>query len=818
MKWIKGFLGLVLILLVVTITAVVVIINPFGPSPLNNYTKEGNLPLPGLKAPVTVLRDEKGMAYIYAQNSEDLFMAQGFVTAQDRLFQMELTRRFASGRISELAGQSARTLDIRMRTLGFYRNAKKHAALLNDETRTFLQKYVDGVNAFIKTRPHSIHLEFSLAGLEPAPWSIVDSLTVVYYMGWASAANITSELVAQMLVEKLGPERAAEIFPVNINPDDEIGAGADITNSPFPNAGLNLEFDKNLLACLNEIPLKIGSNNWAAGPDLSAGARPIVANDTHQNASILPGPWYPCGLILPELRAVGATIPGFGGMVVGRTDHMAMGVTNAYGDTQDLYVETVDPANPDHYLEGDLSIPFEVIVETIKIKDKKVPGESKEERINIRLTRRGPVISGVMRGLVTDKVMSMRWSGFEVQSPSLGFEKIMASRTVEDLRRAIENVNQIALNFVFADSGGSIGWQTTGKLPIRSQGEGLVPYVVNDGTDNWTGWIPWEDMPHAVNPGRGWLGTCNHLTVGRDYPYHYTTHTSPSYRYRRLTELMDAPGKKSVDDHWAFQRDALNLMAKTIAPGMRRALLSHEDTQQMGQILADWDFVDSADKVGPTIFQSVYREFALLVYTDELGETLARTMLDNWYFWQERLQKMVLENSSPWFDNVNTTAKKESRDDLFHQAALTVGKNMKLLLGADPTNWLWGKVHRHEFVSPVRRSGPGAQWLGGGSHPAAGSFETLYRGMYDFNEPYKVTISASLRMVADLADPDKIVAVLPGGVTGRQFDPHTTDQVESFMDGSKAYWWFSDKAIEEHTKHRLTLSPNPDKPELKIED
>ncbi len=333
MKWLKGFLGLVIILFLVVVIAVVVIINPFGASPLNKYTKDGNLPLPGLKEPVTVQRDEKGMAYIYAQNSEDLYLAQGFVTAQDRLFSMELIRLFASGRISELAGEKARDLDIKMRTLGFYRHAKKHAALLNEETRTFFQKYVDGVNAFIKTRPENIHLEFKLAGIKPSPWSIEDSLTIVYYMGWASAANIGSEIVAQMLVEKLGSERAAKIFPININPDEETEAGAEITNSSFQNAGLNLEFDKKLLSYLNDDPLKIGSNNWATSPDLSAGSMPIVANDTHQNATILPGPWYPCGLILPDLRAVGATVPGFGGMVVGRTDYIAMGATNAYGDT-----------------------------------------------------------------------------------------------------------------------------------------------------------------------------------------------------------------------------------------------------------------------------------------------------------------------------------------------------------------------------------------------------------------------------------------------------------------------------------------------------
>jgi penicillin amidase len=168
---------------------------------------------------------------------------------------------------------------------------------------------------------------------------------------------------------------------------------------------------------------------------------------------------------------------------------------------------------------------------------------------------------------------------------------------------------------------------------------------------------------------------------------------------------------------------------------------------------------------------------------------------------------MVLTGKSPWFDNINTNDRKETRDDLFHQAALSATGYLNSNLGDDPDKWLWGKLHRQEFLSPIRRSGAGKEWLGGGTHPAPGSGETLLRGIYEFNAPYKITISASLRMVADLADPDKILAVLPGGVAGRQFDPHTTDQIKSFMNGAKVYWWFSDKAIKEHTQHTLTLNP-----------
>jgi penicillin amidase len=219
------------------------------------------------------------------------------------------------------------------------------------------------------------------------------------------------------------------------------------------------------------------------------------------------------------------------------------------------------------------------------------------------------------------------------------------------------------------------------------------------------------------------------------------------------------------------------------------------------------DFRDDPEGFAPTIFHAVYREFALLVYADELGDELARSMLDVWYFWQERLQKMVLAGTSAWFDNIRTVDHRETRDDLFHQAGLNAIQNLSANLGENPDNWQWGKVHRHDFLSPIRRSGAGKDFLGGGSHPAAGSGETLYRGLYDFNAPFNITVSASLRMVVDMADPDKILAVLPGGVSGRQFDPHTTDQIEPFMNGDIRYWWFSDKSIKAHTRHTLTLKP-----------
>jgi penicillin amidase len=270
---------------------------------LNSFQSKGTLVLPGLEQPVTVYRDEKGMAYIYAGNLHDAVMAQGFVSAQDRLFQMELTRLVATGRICELAGEEGKPNAVRMKTIGFLRNAGKHAALLDQETRAFFQAYLDGVNAFITLRAEEHHLEFRLAGIRPTPWAIEDSLAVLYLMSWNSAANLDTEIIAQMLAEKLGAEKAKEIFPVNVNPDEKLQEVKAIRTGAGPWAAMGLERDGALIEYLRDRSLRVSSNNWCVGPALSPGGKPIVANDPHLDARMLPGPWYPAGLHAPLAAA-----------------------------------------------------------------------------------------------------------------------------------------------------------------------------------------------------------------------------------------------------------------------------------------------------------------------------------------------------------------------------------------------------------------------------------------------------------------------------------------------------------------------------------
>lgn len=800
MKWFK--LSLIPIVFFVTTIAALIFVAPF----LNDFNNKDELKLTGLTGHVTIQRDKHGMAYIHAENLGDLLMAQGFVTAQDRLFQMQLTRLAAQGRICELAGRAAKDFDVRMRTIGLHRIAVKHAGLLDDQTRQFFQRYVDGINGFIECCPGDLPLEFKLAGIRAEKWTVADSLGVLYYMGYSTSANLASEITAQMLLETVGYKKTCTLMPVNINPDDPLDTG-DLSIPSQERLSSSTTGINNLLAYTSDRKLRAGSNNWAISPARSASGSAIVAGDPHLDSRTLPGVWYPVGLIAPGIRAVGVQIPGIPGMTIGRTDHIALSVTNNYGDMVDLYVETPDPENPDNYLEGDKSIPFVQIKETLKIKDKTAPRGFLTEPITIRATRRGPVVSSIFPALKTHKLISLRFAPAESMDPSIGLCHILTVKTAQELAGALKQVSILCLNWVFADNSGNIGHQASGRIPIRHNQDGIFPFPVKDASDNWHGWIPREEMPGTINPEKNWVGTCNQKTIPHDFPYYYSSYFAPSYRYRRLQKLMAPSRKQTANDMWRHQRDTKNVMAEKIAPIMAKALMDHDDTANMGKRIAAWDLRDDPDKVAPAIFQTVYHFFAILVFQDELGKEKTTDLLGNWYFWQERLEQFILDRSCPWFDNILTPDKTESPGDLFHLAAIKAAAMLTQTLGNDPEKWQWGRLHTLELVNPIRRKGLGKTLLGTGPMPIGGSGETLYRGLYDFNLPFAVTHCASLRMVVDLADRDKILAVLPGGVTERTFTPHQRDQVEAYMSGEQQYWWFSDRAIDEHQTSKYVLNP-----------
>ncbi len=774
---------------------------------VDRYQMDGTLELAILTAPVRIVRDEQGIPYIHAATLDDALRAQGWVTAQDRGFQLEFERYLSSGRVTELVGESALQTDIELRLAGTARHGRRHAALLAPADRHFYAVYLEGVNAYIATRAGERQFGFGLLGMTPQPWTVADLMTLQYFLNWSSSVNLQAELVAQELGDRLGPARAAELRQVTINPDDGGSTGLEPavgTTASVPTVALNLRTDP---AWFRTGPkaFEIGSNQWVTSGRRSASGAAVLVNDPHLDARTLPGIWHPVGIITPDFRAVGAAGPGIPGIAVGRTSHVAFGVTNAYADVIDLYIETVDPAQPDHYLEGDQSFPFEVIDETLRVVERPGSSRFREVPLHIRLTHRGPVISDHGMGVASGKLLSMRWSAPEAMAADTGAFALFTARSVDEARRAIGRSNS-PFNYVIADTAGNIGHATGGKVPVRRRGDGSRPLPVTDSTDAWDGFIPWDRMPGQVNPERGWVGNANHRTVPRDYPYAYSTYFAASWRYRRMLELLDGDQPLTPADHWAFMRDTKNMLAVQVAPLMSAALVASPDTRQLGALLGAWDHVDDPTRSEPAIFQSVWRHFARRAFADDLGPELTTRYLGSYYLWHERLAVLLADPASAWFDDQRTPAR-ESRDDLLRLAARDALAELTPLLGPDVRRWAWGRIHTVTFFSPLVPGKAAANVLGGGTHPKEGSGETLNRGTFKFDKPYDATSIASLRMVADLGDPDKVLAVLTGGASGRQFDPHLKDQTPAWLDGEPRYWWFSDAAIAAHRVSELTLTP-----------
>jgi penicillin amidase len=771
---------------------------------------EGTMKLAGLTAPVTVLRDELGVPYIFAANTPDLMRAQGFVTAQHRLMQMELFRATWRGELAATFGAAALPSDIRLRVLGVRRNGERHALKLDPASRAFFQHYVDGINGYINAYPAEHPIELKAAGLVPTPWQVADLIALIHYVHYTHATNFKSEVVAQKLIDKLGFDRAREIFPLTVNPDWT----APLASKPMPATRTDwarLDVDWGDLAIAPETlnHQGLGSNNWAVGASRAASGKAMLSNDPHLDNRILPGTWHPVGLFSPEIQAVGAALPGMPGILVGRTRHVAFGVTNAYGDVQDLYIETLDPADSRRYLDGGRSLPFDVVTEPIRIKDKEAAGGFREHLLTLRFTKRGPVISdhpGL--GPKGDKLLVLRSTDAEVLAPVTGIEGLLTAADAAAFDREVQKIDLMMFNFVFADDQGTIAHRASGAVPIRAGSDGSFPRLpAKDGSDDWTGFIAKDRMPGMIDPARAWVGTANHDTRPQGFPWYYTTYAAPNYRYRRIGQVLGAGQRMSVDDHWKLMHDDRNLQSDFLRPAIVAALKDDPAQRELATLLDQWDGTDRADQAAPLVYQALYREIALGTFVDELGDETAKDMLSVWYFWQQRFDALLATPDSIWFDDVRTPARRETLADVIRAAAPRARAALEAVQGKDAAAWRWGKAHTLRFVSPLRREGAGQELVGGFTVERSGSGETLNRGVYDFQKPFDVKFFPSMQVVVDLGDPDKIEAALAGGVSERIFQAHQNDQAKLWAAGQRRPWWFNPKLAEANAKSRVVLSP-----------
>ena len=750
-----------------------------------------------LDAPVTVKRDRYGVPYVYAQSLADAIRTQGFVTAQDRLTQMLLTREAVNGRLAELIGSRGTGNDINVRVLGVRQLARRFAAGLQSPSREIHEWYLEGVNAYIATQEHEFPLAVRISGVSPAPYTLEDICAHYLLQAYDLTENWRSEWLAQRLVDHLGREKAAQISLVSVNPDDGSRWASDYALAPR----------EPLLSMHEQTEIEAspvgGSNSWATSGRRSQRGAPILANDPHLDARRLPGVWYPLGLITRDWRAVGVTAAGWPGLAVGRSGSIAWGVTNSAADTADLFIERDDPENEGHYLEGELSLPYQVIRETVLVRDPDSPGGIRERTFDVRRSRRGPVVSGSLIRDAHGRSLSLRWSVAENLGSQVGLDRLMLARDVAEAGEAIRDIVG-SLNYNVADTRGNIAHFTSGHIPVRLRGDGALPLPVTDGEDNWAGFVPFERAPSSMNPPRGWVGNANHRTVSGSFDGVWSSYSAPSWRYRRMRELFGNDRVFSAEDHWSAITDTKNTLARDLVPVFLPALEAAPETEAAAEILAGWDYRDDAGKAAPALFQLMMRTLVSRIFADELG-ALASSYRGSTYFWQERVYSMLIAGESDWFDDGNTP-QVEGRDDLIRAAATDAWSRLEARLGADPGDWRWGDLSRLRISSPLPTGNRLLdRLLGGGDFPRTGSPETLW-GSYG-SPSYGAWGIDSLRFVADLGDPDKVLAVIPGGVSGRLLDPHLNDQLPLWLSGEINYWWFSDEAIGANARKEITLAP-----------
>jgi len=763
---------------------------------------KGEINVQGLSTPVKVIRDEWGVPHIYAENERDLFFAQGYVHAQDRLWQMEFNRRVGSGTLSAALGEATLDTDRFLRTLGLRRAAEKDLALMDEETRAILQAYADGVNAYVDTHRGRLPLEFTILGVDPAPWTPLDTLAWGKVMALNLCSNYDYELLRARIIAELGEEAAQQLLPPY--PD-----GAPVIVPPEARSydwlrGTHADKPDALAALLGSPGAGWGSNNWVVHGSRTATGKPLLADDTHLGLD-MPSIWYENGLHGGRFDIVGYSFPGVPMVIVGHNQRIAWGVTNLPADVQDFYIEKLDdPANPSKYeFKGEWQ-DLQIVRETIEVKGgEPVP-------LNVLITRHGPIMNDVLGGMEDAEPLALQWTALEGTYLFRGVSLINLATNWDDFRQALNSWDAPSQNFVYADVEGNIGYQSPGKIPIRAVGhQGLVPVPGWTGEYEWQGFIPFDELPRAFNPPAGFFASANNKVISDDYPYHLAYEWSASYRAQRITDLLAADESVTLEDLRNIHAQTYSLPAEALRPYLLAVQPGNDLQVKALELVKAWDLYLEADRAGASVYQVWYWFLAQNTLRDGLGDSLMEDYLG---FEQDHVQTMIAlmaQPNSAWFDD-KTTPAVETRDDIVRRSLADAVAWLSERYGDDPTKWEWGRLHSKTFIhQPLGQSGIGLleSLFNSRTIPARGDPFTVDAAWLDFNEPFAMTGGASQRYIADLSDWDNSRSIHTTGQSGQLFHPHREDFINLWQNVDYHPMLFSREAVEANAKATLTLRP-----------
>lgn len=813
---------------------------------------DGQIQLAGLRAAVEVRRDEWGVPHIYASNLPDLFFAQGFVHAQDRLFQMDFNRRLVAGRLAEVLGPPALPLDRWMRTLTMRRVAEFEVNLLDETTRAYLQAYANGINAFLAQA--RLPLEFALLRYRPQPWTPADSLAWIKMMAWSLSVNWEAELLRARLQERLGPELAAELEPLHLQRwPYVIPPGSD-----FSAAGqAALERADQARPFSGPSPYEgLGSNNWVLSGQRTAGGAPLLANDMHLSLGA-PAVWYEnhlCCLAGGEqaLDATGVIFPGLPGVIAGHNGRVAWGFTNGFPDVQDLYLERLRRLE-DGRVQAEYNGDWEdvrLLHETIQVKGRPAVVEE------VVITRHGPVINTLAPDFSGEQPLALRWTALEPDTMVQALFILPRAQDVHELHQALRSWTTPAQNVVYADTQGNIGYTFAGKIPLRARGRGRQPVPGWTSEYEWVGYIPFEALPHLLNPPQGYIATANNRAIPADYPLQIELEPISGDRAQRIAEMiLDASlraGQDRIDLAFIqrMQYDQLSASARVMTrylsqlPLDRSAHTPETDLHAAVRLFKAWDGTLAADSAAAALYQVFIRRMMALMLARRLERSAqaARkdppgsprrpkpgrsSLVQRWMgrgptpvlaekswsgeHWLPWLTHLLGDPNSAWFDlgQPSDDARTGARRDALMRWALREAIDELKRTQTGPMNtWQWGKLHHLTFRHPLAANPLMNAIFNRGPYPIGGDYSTLWAAGASYHDLEDDSmVGPPYRMIVDLGDLGRSCSLLAPGQSGNPASPHYDDQVQPWFNGQYHPMLYARADVEQHTRHTLALKP-----------
>lgn len=771
---------------------------------------DGTVQVDGSQAQTTVVRDSWGIPHIYASNLHDLFFTQGYVHAQDRFWQMEFWRRIGSGRLSEILGESTLEDDRFIRTIGWHRAAARELENVDDETRSVLEAYAEGVNAYVSAHKGSLGLEFAVLGLtsprvEPEPWTPLNTVTWGKVMAWDLSGNRTSELLRAHIAARLGTSAVNDLVPAYPKRHPVI------VSHPLTEASLQAVPETAMETLVLGAGEHLGSNNWVIAGDRTETGMPLLANDPHLGIQ-MPSIWYEIGLHCEPLgpdcpyNVVGASFASTPGVIIGHNDRIAWGVTNLGPDVQDLFIERINPEDPDQYEYQGEWRDMEIIREEIQ-----VAGRDEPVVIDVRTTHHGPIINDVGAGTEEDwsfgwQPLALSWTGLQPGTLMRSVLLLDRASNWEEFREALSYWDAPSQNFVYADVEGNIGYQAPGRIPVRGSGDGTKPVPGWSGEYEWADTIPYDDLPRALNPPEGYIVTANNAVVEGDYPYLLTKDWAAGYRAERICDLIEADSSLSIEDMKAIHGDVAPVWAEEVLPFVKSIRSDAPQLDRAVDLLRHWDGRAARDSAGAALFEVFRIHLIDATFGDELGEDLlakARPTL------VDALLNLLPEQDSPWFDDT-LTSQVETRDGILSRALEEAVVELSETQGSNMDKWHWGAMHTASFQNQsLGQCGirPIEAIFNRGPFRVDGSLATVNQADYDLDDPFSVRTVASYRQIVDLADLNRSISMHTTGQSGHPFHRHYDDMIDPWRNVEYHPMLWERAQVEEDAEAVLNLTP-----------